>query len=129
MGGGAARLASAVALFREARSEQRHVVLVFCGFCCFAGGVVFRVGGAGGVCCLSQQLVGVNGRVVGSVLRGELPASGAFRTATEWAHVENDEPSGRCRVEEVFRLSHPPGVSRFRAASAFPHLMAAFHRS
>ena len=83
------RLALGLALPLEVLPEQRDFVLVLGGVCCFAGGLSVRIGGAGVagngdvVCCLPQQVVSFNRGVVGSVLRAELPTSGAFRTATK----------------------------------------------
>ena len=82
------RLALGLALPLEVLPEQRDFVLVLGGVCRFLGGFSVRIGGAGvagnsRVCCLPQQVVSFNRRVVGSVLRGELPTSGAFRAATK----------------------------------------------
>ena len=77
------RLALGLALPLEVLPEQPDFGSVLGGFCCFLGGFSVRIGGAGVACCLLQQVVSFNGRAVGSVLRGELPTSGAFRAATK----------------------------------------------
>ena len=79
MGSGASRLALGLALSLEVLPEQRDFGSVLGGFCC----CFFRIGGASGVCCLSQQFIVFNRRVVGSALRAELPTSGTFRAATK----------------------------------------------